>query len=162
MTSARSVAPGIGWPSLTGVPETTPIGWVTQAATTTAPAALASTAREAGQGAEPSSSAAPPATEPDDVEQPVDNVNDSDVEPATTEVFARGSEMRGSEAEVASALPAHSTLPRPVNPRVITVSNQKGASARRRRPSTSRPLWRRRGYVSCSSTPIPRAMPVQL
>ena len=126
MTSARSVAPGIGWPSLTGVPETTPIGWVTQAATTTAPAALASTAREAGQGAEPSSSAAPPATEPDDVEQPVDNVNDSDVEPATTEVFARGSEMRGSEAEVASALPAHSTLPRPVNPRVITVSNQKG------------------------------------
>lgn len=60
------------------------------------------------------------------MEQPVDNVNDSDVEPATTEVFARGSEMRGSEAEVASALPAHSTLPRPVNPRVITVSNQKG------------------------------------
>lgn len=114
MTSTRSVTRGIGWPALATSLDSSPLGWLSGHPET--PEAVAvdlsreDSAVDAGPPAAPVTTAptADPATDVDPVPEP-----EPEPEPATA-------------TATEGTVDAEPTLPRPAQPRIITVSNQKG------------------------------------
>lgn len=120
MTPARSVAPGIGWPALASHSDTAPIGWV----------------EELGGRADPER---PSPTEPERDPTtpagslPVDNPGRAGSlelrpsgEPPSPTVEPVTTSTQPPTPTPAPAASSEPTLPRPSEPRVLTVSNQKG------------------------------------
>lgn len=104
MSSARTVVPGIGWPTLVGSSTSAPIGWPSGR-----PDPAPQTADEDPLHEAPSANSVP--------EVPVTASSETTASPAPPAVETRAP---------ATAEPDEVTLPRPRDPRVITVSNQKG------------------------------------
>lgn len=112
MTSARSVVTGIGWPALSAPATSTPIGWLTgrpeHAPAHDASAVTAGVGEVEGHPTSPAPEV--PVTASTDRPDPAPTA-------ATTPVAHEGAVRTGA---------SEPTLPRPAQPRVITVSNQKG------------------------------------
>lgn len=110
MTSARSVITGIGWPALSGPSRSAPIGWLTGR-----PEQVTATDDSTATAPTPEHERQPTSPVP---EVPVTASTDIPDHVTTSETTQHVAEERPT-----SAVP---TLPRPAQPRVITVSNQKG------------------------------------
>ena len=129
MTSARSVATGLGWPGLPAAPRSAPVGWLPGGRTPSADPvdAPAGAAPEPEQGAPPAPVTAPvddPVNGADVPETPLENPGNPG-ESATPPPPAEVASEVTSASPVTTSTPGPD-LPRPGRPRVITVSNQKG------------------------------------
>ena len=115
MTTARSVVTGIGWPVLSGPTTTAPIGWFASPPPEpmTEPEMTTEVSSESGPGA-PTPAERVAADPPDTEVTTLDVRNES---------AASSSPGRPAAEEAEPDAPA---LPRPPQPRVVTVSNQKG------------------------------------
>lgn len=131
MTTPRSAIPGLGWPALAGPTETAPVGWI-------------GVARDLGSGREsPSDQDAaddpavrlarretsqpegPEQTISDDMEAPVPEIAPEHTAPDVAAGLDATPPLSAA-AETKAARPGAARLPRPDQPRIITVSNQKG------------------------------------
>lgn len=123
MTSARSVARGVGWPTLAPAAESAPIGWL-GAGPTAAPGTPPET-RDV-EVAEKNPREAPVSVDTHHVKGDPE-MSDPLTVPVRTTGSAAVAEKLPTEKVVADdKRPSRPSLPRPAQPRVMTVSNQKG------------------------------------
>lgn len=131
MTTPRTATPGLGWPALAGPTETAPIGWM-GVARDLGPGQEGPTDQNAVDGSAVPT-AGPETRQPerrqqtisDDVEAPVPEIAPEHTAPDVAAAPDPTPPMSGA-TETKAARPAAARLPRPGQPRIITVSNQKG------------------------------------
>lgn len=121
MTSERSVVTGIGWPALSAPATSAPIGWLTEATE-----GGGDEDRHRRGDTATDASTAPADDDVLDEEQPTRPAPEEPVTASTDRPETVPASTTTADAAEASAVPGELTLPRPVQPRVITVSNQKG------------------------------------
>ncbi len=126
MITARSIVTGLGWPTHVDCPTSAPIGWLPERAARSGQAASVATAVDT----DTTEDAVEPATDTPagDDRESREGASDTAVSPGTSRPI-EVNEAAASDDASAEVDPAEGVTPRlpaPDQPRVITVSNQKG------------------------------------